>query len=260
MPSSDSVAFDRAAEYYDRTRGTTAEHDLRTTRLLAGELRGRGRVLEVGVGTGQVSLPLHAEGIAMMGIDLSRAMLAKLVEKAGGTPPFPLVRADAVGMPFGDDRFGACVLRWVLHLIPDWREALRETARVVRPGGLLLILLGGIEGPWEDVRRRVGREAGHPVDAVGLGWGRYDLLDDALAELGAARRELPPILVANDEPLGAFIDAVERNLFSWTWPIPEDARLAALPAVRQWATERFGPLDRVVEYEFEVVWRAYDLP
>jgi hypothetical protein len=49
-----SVNFDRAAEYYDATRGSTTEHDRETTVMLAGELRERGRILEVGVGTGQV--------------------------------------------------------------------------------------------------------------------------------------------------------------------------------------------------------------
>ena len=52
-----SVAFDRAAEYYDRTRGSSPEGLRKTIDLLTGELRDRGTVLEVGVGTGQLGLP-----------------------------------------------------------------------------------------------------------------------------------------------------------------------------------------------------------
>ena len=77
-----SVNFDRAAEYYDATRGWRGEHDRETTEMLAGELHGRDRVLEVGVGTGQLAIPLHETGVPMAGIDLSAGMLTKLLQKA----------------------------------------------------------------------------------------------------------------------------------------------------------------------------------
>ena len=79
-----SVAFDRAAEYYDSTRGLSDAGVVRQTELLAGELGGRGSVVEIGVGTGQVALPLHDAGIPVVGMDLSSPMLAKLREKRGG--------------------------------------------------------------------------------------------------------------------------------------------------------------------------------
>ena len=89
---SDSVSFDRAAEYYDATRGYTPEGERAMVDILTDELRGRGRVLEIGVGTGQVALPLHAAGIPLVGLDLARPMMDRLVEKAGGRSPFPLVQ------------------------------------------------------------------------------------------------------------------------------------------------------------------------
>ncbi len=72
----------------------------KTIELLSGELRDRGPVLEVGVGTGQLGLPSHDAGIAVIGLDLARPMMDKLVEKAGGRSPFPLVQGDATRMPF----------------------------------------------------------------------------------------------------------------------------------------------------------------
>jgi len=71
-----SVGFDRAAEYYDRTRGVPPDVAGAQTALLAGELPGRGRVLEVGVGTGQIALPLAEAGVPMAGLDLSMPMVA----------------------------------------------------------------------------------------------------------------------------------------------------------------------------------------
>ena len=129
------MPFDRAAEYYDRTRGMTEDTARAVTSLLAGELRGRGRVLEIGVGTGLVALPLASAGIPMAGLDLSEPMLAKLVDKAGGRPPFPLIRGDATALPFPDDRFGASVVRHVLHLVPAWKTVVDELVRVVATAG-----------------------------------------------------------------------------------------------------------------------------
>ncbi len=128
--------------------------------MLAGELRDRGRILEVGVGTGQVAIPLHEAGVEMTGIDLSAAMLAKLVEKGGGRPAFPLVRTDATRLPLRDEAFGGAVVRWVLHLIPDWEEAIREMVRVVRPGGVIVSISARSRGHGRtSVRRSRPRRA-----------------------------------------------------------------------------------------------------
>ena len=135
---SGSVRFDRAAEFYDASRAIAPEAMERTIELLAGELRGRGRVLEVGIGTGLLALPLREAGLELAGLDLSGPMLAKVVEKAGGHAPFPLALADATRMPYEDGAFGGAYLRWVLHLIPHWRALVAEVVRTVRPGGVFV--------------------------------------------------------------------------------------------------------------------------
>lgn len=118
-------------------------------------------------------------------IDLSRPMMDVLVEKAGGTPPFPLVQGDATALPFPDGRFGAAIASHVFHLIPEWRRALSELARVVRPGGVLLSSRGGREpeGPLAATRAefqaRVGSDARH-IGATHAG----SEVEDALAQLG----------------------------------------------------------------------------
>jgi len=258
-----SVAFDRAAEYYDVTRGLSDAGVDRQTELLAGELGGRGRVLEVGVGTGQVALPLHDAKIPIMGIDLSSPMLAKLREKSGGRLPFPLVQADATHLPFRDRAFGAACLRWVLHLIPAWRGALDEIVRVVDPGGLVLILLGsaGEDTPQAEIQRRFAALAGISFQPPGLSWGNYDELDAAMSRFGAVRRTLPSFTEVERDGLDVFIDGIAANRYSWTWQIEDPAFLGSVAAdVRGWAEERFGPLDHVPRAQHEVVWHAYDLP
>jgi PST family polysaccharide transporter/lipopolysaccharide exporter len=61
------MRFDRAVEYYDRTRGLSEDASREMTALLANELRGRGQALEIGVGTGLVALPLAAAGLGAVG-------------------------------------------------------------------------------------------------------------------------------------------------------------------------------------------------
>ncbi|HEY2965058.1 MAG TPA: class I SAM-dependent methyltransferase [Actinomycetota bacterium] len=257
---SDSIRFDTAADHYDKTRAVSDETMDRTISLLSSELRDRGRVLEVGVGTGLLALRLHESGIPVSGLDLSAPMLAKLVEKAGGAPPFPLVLGDATTMPFADGVFGAAYLRWVLHLIPDWRAGLAEMARVVRPGGVLLVSLGAFDEVGTAIRARFSEITGLSTDPVGLMWGEHDALDAELEGLGARLRLLPAIRDEGEEPLGTFLDALEEGRWSWTWHVPEDARLDAVRELRPWAEERYGPLDRGERYSIETVWRAYDLP
>jgi ubiquinone/menaquinone biosynthesis C-methylase UbiE len=259
----DSVAFDRAAEYYDSTRGLSDAGVARQTELLMGELSGRGRVIEIGVGTGQVALPLHDAGIPLVGMDLSSPMLAKLREKSGGNAPFPLVQADATRMPFRDRAFGAAYLRWVLHLIPAWPIALDEMVRVVEPGGDVLVLLGsaGKDTPQAEIQRRFAALAGISFEPAGISWAGYEELDAAMSRFGAVRRTLPTFTEVERDGLEVFIDGIAANRYSWTWQIQDPEFLGGAAAdVRRWAEERYGPLERIPRAEHQVVWRAYDLP
>ena len=231
------------------------------TELLSGELAGRGCALEVGVGTGQVALPLHQAGVAVIGLDLARPMMERLIHKAGGRAPFPLVQGDATRMPFADGAFGGAYLRWVLHLIPDWRAALSEVARVVRPSGVLLVLAGGYGGIRSEIQQRFAELAGVSLAPPGLMWAGYDEMDEAMAALGATVRQLPSYIEAGRDSVEHFMAGIVHNRYSWTWKVQDPTTLAGLADdVRAWAEERYGPLDRYREEPFEIVWRAYDLP
>jgi SAM-dependent methyltransferase len=231
----------------------------RTVELLGAELRDRGRVLEVGVGTGLLALPLREAGIDLVGLDLSEPMLRKLIEKAGGRAPFPVVQGDATRMPFATAGVGAAYLRWVLHLVSDWRGVVAEVVRVVRPGGVLLANLGAYGGQRQEIAERFTQIAGVSMTPVGLVWDDFDTLDAVLSEFGASSRELPSVHEEGDEPLSEFLEGIEENRYSWTWPLDESTRLAALERVRPWARERFGPLDEPRPFEHASRWRAYDL-
>jgi ubiquinone/menaquinone biosynthesis C-methylase UbiE len=254
-----SVSFDRAVEYYDRTRGISEEASRRQTSLLAAELQGRCPCLEIGVGTGLVALPLAEAGIDMVGLDVSGPMLAKLVEKAGGTA-FPLVIADATSIPFGGDRFGSAVLRHVLHLIPTWERAVEELVRVVRRGGIVLLSRGDIPGAWREITDRFLQLVGAPSFAPAFRAWDQAAVDAVFERLGAGARSLPPIEDRSDRSIGSFLDQMADGLHSWTWEVDEPDRRNAVEEVRRWAIERYGSLDPPGSREIVIRWRAYDLP
>ncbi len=257
---SGSVSFDRAVEYYDRTRGMSDETSRRVTALLGEELRGRGRCLEIGVGTGIVGLPLARAGIPMVGLDLSAPMLHRLHDKSGGRSPFPLVVGDATRLPFRDGGFGGAVVRHVLHLIPAWEQAIGEVARVLAGGAAVLVTRGDIPGPWREATDRFRSLVGEPSFAAGLRAWDAGHVDRAFARHGARSRTLPAIPERVEQSLGTFIDQMGEGMHSWTWEVDEDIRRDATSVVRRWALERFGTLDPPGAREVTIEWWAYDLP
>ncbi|HLA93692.1 MAG TPA: class I SAM-dependent methyltransferase [Actinomycetota bacterium] len=257
---SGSIRFDRAVEFYDQTRAISEESMERTVELLASQLDGRGRLLEVGVGTGLLALPLHERGLDVTGLDLAEPMLAKLTEKAGRRTPFPLVLGDATRMPFRGGSFGGAYLRWVLHLIPDWRTAVAEIVRVVRPGGAFVASLGAHGGPREEISDRFAEETGLDLGLVGLDWGASDELDEVMRSLGCNPREIPQVREVVDQTLDSFIGSIAEGRWSWTWRMHEDLRRRTAERIRPWAEARFGPLDAPYQEELATRWCAYDLP
>jgi SAM-dependent methyltransferase len=255
-----SIHFDRAADFYDETRAVDDETTSRAVDILAGEVQGRGTVLEIGVGTGIMALPLVERGVEVVGIDLSDAMLRRLIGKSGGAR-LPVVRADATRLPFADDTFGSAYARHVLHLIPRWEAAVRELCRVVG-GGVVLIEAGGSAGGgWHDLWETM-REAIGPVgDHVGLDMsanGRAEL-DDAFRDAGAIPRDLPAIEYEDRDTIASVIAEVDRRTPSWTWRVSDEDIDRAIDAARRYATERYGTLDVTPDETASVRWRAFDL-
>jgi phosphatidylethanolamine/phosphatidyl-N-methylethanolamine N-methyltransferase len=107
-------------------------------------------ILEIGVGTGLV-LRHYPESVEVVGVDLSEPMLGKAVEKVSRERLGHVVGVaamDACRLGFADGRFDAVTLPFVITLVPDPEGALDEAARVLRPGGEIVIAskLGDEEG------------------------------------------------------------------------------------------------------------------
>jgi ubiquinone/menaquinone biosynthesis C-methylase UbiE len=254
----ESVSFDRAADYYDATRGLDPDLTNQVVQLLTDEMSGRGPCLEIGIGTGRLALPLVEAGIPITGIDVSDAMLKKLTAKAAGVVSPPVLRADATSLPFQHDAFGAAFACWVLHLIPQWRVVITELVRVVRAGGVILIELGG-NNPHliQEVRDTFLVAAGAKLEPPGT----HDAaaVAHAMRALGASLRDLPPIVDQREVTPEATVAILEAGVFSITWNIDSETRKRAARTTREWARKRYGSLDEPQSLTFEMRWRAYDL-
>lgn len=96
------------------------------------------RVLVSGSGTG-LDLPHLPPGNDYVALDITRAMLERSRRRAAALPA-ALVQGDSQRLPFAEAAFDAVVLHLILAVVPDAPRALAEAARVVRPGGRVLVL------------------------------------------------------------------------------------------------------------------------
>ncbi len=136
----------RRAAYWDKQAGRYDREMDRWDRRLFGDSRpwvcGRavGDVLEVAVGTGR-NLPFYPDGVRLTGIDWSPAMLGIARERAAALGRDADLRpGDAQGLDFPDGSFDTVLCALGLCAIPDDRRAVTEMARVLRPGGRLLLV------------------------------------------------------------------------------------------------------------------------
>jgi SAM-dependent methyltransferase len=241
MPSN-SIGFDRAADYYDETRGFPPGQEAAIALLFcrAGALTPASRVLEVGIGTGRIALPLVSHVQALFGVDVARPMLDRLCTKRAGEPVY-VAQGDATRLAFLSRAFDAVVCVHVLHLISDWQGALDEVARVLRPGGRLLI--GWNDGTrrdtdetllWKAWEEALGASA---TATVGIPWRQLgaSLTERGWRPLGETRTHHYTIM----RTLQTFLDRLERRVWSRTWRLTDEEFARGLAAVRE-AMQRQG--------------------
>lgn len=124
--------FDRIAPLYDVGMPRAKPEDLRAG--IAFAHRPIETVLDVGGGTGRASRSLRQIGISTTVVDFSPGMLRRAHDD-----DIPTVRGDAGRLPVPDDAVDAVVITDALHHFPDPAGALGEAARVLAPGGVVVI-------------------------------------------------------------------------------------------------------------------------
>ncbi len=190
-------AYDRWAPIYDLVFGGVFGKG-RQAAILATNVIG-GRVLEVGVGTG-ISLPQYGSHLRIFGTDISEAMLRKAKQRVAELRlknVEGLAVMDAEKLEFPDASFDVVMAQYVVTAVPNPEKALDEFARVLRPGGELIILTrvsadAGmrrfIEQRLQPVVRRLGFRTAE------FAWSRYTRwLSGAKGVELVERRLIPPL-------------------------------------------------------------------
>jgi ubiquinone/menaquinone biosynthesis C-methylase UbiE len=259
-----SISFDRAADSYDASRGYPPEVAEAIGAALFAAAGGRSgmRLLELGIGTGRIAIPLLARGADVTGVDIAPRMLARLranLEARRAAEPgrpwgrLELVTADMTALPFPDAGFDAVVAVHVFHLVSEWLAALDEALRVLRPGGALLLgqdrrpgtTVSPIRARWVEIVR----ELGAPIGYIGSG------PDGVAAELrarGLAIEETRPVAWTVRSTPRENLDEIAERVWSQTWRVPDDVFAASIARLRAWLDERYGPaLDTPEEHRAE---------
>lgn len=251
------VDFSRNAGVYDRRHGALLPED--AARDLVAGLRPSAVILDVGAGTGRVTLPLTALGCRVIALDPAQAMLDVLRAKAAGLSARVVV-GDGARLPFPPASFDAVVLSRVLYLMSDWRDVLHDAIRVLKSGGRLLHEWGNgsADEEWVQIRERARTlfEQAGVKDPFHPGARSEDEVDRFLADQGldpSGRVLLGP---GPSTPLSDFLRRIDDGECSYVWSVPAEIQQRCLPALRAWAAEQFD-LARALPVPREIQWTIY---
>ncbi|MCI4680218.1 class I SAM-dependent methyltransferase [Rhodoblastus acidophilus] len=199
-------AYARWAPVYDLAFAAVMAPGRRAA-VAAAQCRG-GLILDVGVGTG-LELPMFDAKVSVVGVDLSEPMLRraqtraareKLLQVAG------LCVMDATRLAFPSGAFDSVVAPYVLTVVPDPAATLDELARVVKPGGEIVLVnhVGAESGPLAWIESWLGQKS------ASLGW-RPEFPWAILGDWIASRPDLRLVERRKIPPLGLFTLArIER--------------------------------------------------
>lgn len=255
-----SVVFDRAATFYDQTRGFPPGIDQQAADLMArlGGLTHSSVVAEIGVGTGRLALPLARHSGPYLGFDLSADMMSVLRQKHAvfGAPDVRLARADVTQLPLRSNVLDAAVLVHILHLVSDPERAASELRRTVKPAGVAIVGwnrsyehgLEAISDAWEAAtgeqwRRWRKGEDNRDTSAVVLeqnGW----------TETASGVLEFTTTLTPR-----AKLERYRGRIFSSMWRMDDAAWQAGVAAVEAVVAAQYTDLDQPFEvsHAFHVV-------
>jgi ubiquinone/menaquinone biosynthesis C-methylase UbiE len=276
-----NISFDRAADYYDTTRGY-AEGSAERIRDAIVAYAGAGkdsRFLELGVGTGRIALPFIRGGYDYTGVDISRAMMDRLAAKIAADPGaagyrYDLREADVAALPFADGAFDVAITVHVLHLVADWQAVVREARRVLRANGGLLLIGNDNDTSWDNpatatpparvrdhwlqLRKELGFGRHANVDGV---WGQDERLIAYLRSLGATTEIVE--LTTYERPALSAREMVERyraRMYSGDWHTPEDVHAEASRRLEAWMADEIADPDQpyVAQGQFTAVAARWD--
>jgi ubiquinone/menaquinone biosynthesis C-methylase UbiE len=248
-----SVAFDRAAGFYDETRGFPDGIEKQAAALIAqvGGFKASHRVLEIGIGTGRIALPLAAHVGAVYGIDLARPMMERLVSKRS-SERVHLAEGSAEHLPFASQQFDGVVAVHVFHLIPGWRTVLNELTRVLKPDAPLIHAWG--HSSEDDVWTQWGKQYGrHAAPNVGI---RREDMETFLEQSGwRLIGEKQTLAYTVSISPASYLERLEKRIFSATWQMTDEQIAEGVALMKKLILDAYGSFEApiVMDRHFSAV-------
>ncbi len=255
-----SIAFDRAAESYDATRGFPPGVGDRVVEAILPHLSRPARVVEVGVGTGRIARLLLERGLPVVGVDLSRPMMDRLRLAAPIGAPARLIQGEAGALPLEPGWATAVVAVHLFHLVGDAPRAMDEARRVLSPKGVVAI--GWNWHPGDSIGRRVRHAwrqiaARHGADLEAPGLRNMEAPIDYFRQRARRHTEILACEWQVMRSPRAAIGDVEKKTFSSSWVVSEEDFPTCLEELQAWAAREFEDLDRPRAELRRFVWHVF---
>lgn len=248
----------RVAKHYDALRGHPPEVSAEIGRAIAAQTDEHARVLELGVGTGRIAVPVAAAGCEVYGVDLSSHMLAALSRRieSEGLERIHLARCDITALPFRQAAFDAAMAVHVLHLVADWAGVLEQVSRLVRPGGELLLgrdwvdpesFSGMIRNCFRKTVVEVGREMLPPGAAAAAPPSGGAAIVNTLTELGARPVGDGEVVAAKwvtDLTPRQVLDGIRSRDDAESWVLPDEVLSETMRRLDAFAASQWPDLDK----------------
>jgi ubiquinone/menaquinone biosynthesis C-methylase UbiE len=254
----DYLSFDTMASVYDGTRIYDSASFSAVLDYVAARFppQKHPELFEPGIGTGRISIPMAERGYSVTGADISTEMLKILAEKLHRRPELPVrfIQQDITALPFLDASFNIAVVVHVFHLIRNWKKAVNEVFRILKPGSPLIMLYtgGGKEVPWvQDKYRELCRAGGHPAEHIGTG--DRQVLMDYFREIGCQVEVIEDRWkwVRKNNVRECF-EGIKARSYGMTRLVPEEFHNEVAEKLRAETVQQYGSFDAEVDVPMQM--------
>ncbi|MBZ0288422.1 MAG: class I SAM-dependent methyltransferase, partial [Anaerolineae bacterium] len=187
-------------------------------------------------------------------------MMERLRAKRAGEPVY-LALADATRLPFPDNTFDGAVAVHVFHLIPNWRDALREVARVLRPGAPLVHCFsdGHRHNPHTAALQQVWDDAvpQERTTRVGLRWEEHETF---MTLEGWHEANIATYTYQNPITPQSILDYREQRQGSATWRLSDEDLNRGVEALKAYIAAHYPDPNQPIMIEERFQAMAYTPP
>lgn len=209
-------------------------------------------LLEPGIGTGRIAIPLAQLGYRVVGVDISGEMLANLQKRLQGDPiqqRLMFQKADITQLPFANNTIDLAVIVHVFYFIRDWRKAVDEILRVVRKEGSVILMHTGTGSEIHFLNERykvLCAELHSPIPTIGVKSTREVV--DYCCSLGCEAEWIQDRWQWTSHiQLGKALEHIKYRAYSHTTFVSDDIHTAVIEKLEAEMISKYATLETIIE-------------